>query len=148
MHNDIRTWIRLIDALTEGKIYKIDWGYSNLVAIINNPSLTQARIMVLAMHSKRADIYIRGIMYVKTVFVWDGWNMTHYDVINELLPDVPQHSSDLACFTIANYDEWNVASNAPVTPAKCSIAKAGDYDPLSSPFVANMISAIDALAKD
>ena len=87
--------------LIEGKVYQIGWGYPQPVLVIRNPSPPQSRGLVERILRKRDEVYLRGLMIEdKVVLVWDGWEMSHDDVREELFPNVRSHSSDLSLFEI------------------------------------------------
>lgn len=117
--------------LIEGKVYQIDWGYPQPVLVIRNPSPPQSRGLVERILRKRDEVYLRGLMIEdKVVLVWDGWEMSHDDVREELFPNVRSHSSDLSLFEIG--------------PDGYGLVQAGDYDPERSPFVQNAVTAVKA----
>lgn len=73
-----------------------------------------------------------------------GSYLTHDDVLSKLLPDVPRYTSDLSTFEIKDYTVRGLAPDDFLHhEAKCRIAKPGDYDPEGSPFVRNIMIAID-----
>lgn len=77
-----------------------------------------------------------------TVYVWDGAMMTHDDVRGQLLPDLSNNSDDLTAFEIADY---TVVGPLKVTmhDAKVQVVKPGMSDPYISPFVQNIVAAIN-----
>ena len=118
--------------VTEGKLYQIDWGYTQPVLVIRNPSPPQARGLVARIRKKRDEVYLRGLMIEdKIVLIWDGWDMTHDDVREQLFPNVRSHSSDLTLFEIDSDGDFG-------------LVQAGDYDPERSPFVRNAMAAVKA----
>lgn len=137
------------NALFEGRVYRIDGGYPEPVTVVSNPSPPQARTLVKAVAAKRGKaVYFRAIMYDQKVYVWDGYLLTHDDVCRELLPDVPTSSDDLCAFEITNYRVIGL-TQIENHPAKCIVLKPGQgLHPDRSPFVRNMMVALDALSPE
>jgi hypothetical protein len=135
--------------LVEGRVYRVDWGYSMPVTIISNPSPPQARTLIAAIRRQHDMVYLRGLMFENEVYIWNGGHMTHDDVRSQLLPDVSRYSTDVSLFevkdyTISGYGADGIERHA----AKVSITQAGDCDPAISPFVKNIMVAIDTKQPD
>lgn len=129
-----------MDILSEGRVYRIDWGYTQPVMVITNPSPPQARTLVSAIAKQHENaVYLRGLLVGTRVYVWDGYMMTHDDVRSELLPDVHPSSDDLFQLEISNYTVVGFQQLS-YRPARCRPREAE-----KSPFVRNVLAAIDAL---
>lgn len=126
--------------LAEGRVYRIDWGYTQPVMVITNPSPPQARTLVTTIAERHNNaVYLRGIMIEDKVYVWDGYLMTHDDVHSELLSDVPKSADDFWPLEISNYTVVGL-QKLDYHPARCRPREAEQ-----SPFVRNVLTAIDAL---
>ena len=126
--------------LLEGRVFRIDWGSPVPVMVISNPSPPQARTLVEIIRKKETKIYIRGILVRgKMVYVWDGYQMTHDDVRQELFPTV--RTSDLTTFEIANYTQTGLFT-ADTHAAKVKTLQFGDHIVGDNSFVGNILQAI------
>lgn len=125
--------------LFEGRIYTI-----GLHKAVNNPSRSQAESMVNLAKREGYGLYFRGIIVKNSAFIWDGWDMTHDDVLSELFPDIPEHSSVISTFEIFNYTQTGVTTMEMHAP-RIKVLKYGDSDPSSNRFVANIIAAMPSI---
>jgi hypothetical protein len=125
----------------EGRVYRIDWGYPRPVMIISNPSRPQARTLIETIRKTSNDIFIRGLIHDEKVYVWDGWSMTHDDVMGQLFPDSPSDT-----FEIANFTQTSVLDKT-YHEAQCHNLQINSDDPKASPFVKNVMQAIDETSK-
>jgi hypothetical protein len=138
--------MKIIDLfdLNEGKTYSLDGGYTVPVMVINNPSPPQARTLAEKARRGRKDVYLRGLMYMEKVYVWEGYMLTHDDVRSQLFPEIDGHSSDLTTFTLQNYKVVGLRE-LEFHLARCIVEKPGDYDPITNRFVKNVLEAINAV---
>lgn len=142
----MRKWIDIVlreaaDVhLAEGRVYRIDWGYTQPVMVISNPSPPQSRTLVTAIAKQHENaVYLRGLMVGQRIYVWDGYMMTHDDVHSELLPDIPMSADDVFQLEISNYTVIGL-QKLDYHAARCRPREAEQ-----SPFVKNVLAAIDAL---
>ena len=125
------------ETMTEGRMLM----RSPSVSVIENPSATQARVLVEQcirygkdMNESNPQAYLRGLMIDgKRVVVWNGWVFTHEDVLSRFFPDVAGHSSDLTTF------EGGTEHN------EIKTVKFGDYGINQNPFIANLMLAVQGM---
>lgn len=114
--------------MLEKRMFRVTVGGVH-VAIVRDPLEAQARTMIARAREERGTASLRGsVISGSTVYVWDGWYLTHDEVQHAIHPEITLYSADLSTFDVTDARGFRYV-------------KPGKYHPLTNRFVRQVIRA-------